>query len=121
MSAPDPPEPDQERAEVGFAAEDVERRRGVRGPVRDLWAELPDGGRAPVLEAGRKGVFIALDEPDAFALGTRWEIAIAGAGGRAVARVELVRKEIQPRRGVALLIVHMAPAAEATYRTLLGE
>lgn len=101
--------------------EDVERRKGVRGPVKDLIALLPGGVRAAVLEAGGKNVFVAVDDPDAFALGARWEIAITGAQGKAAARVELVRKEIQPRKGIALLIVHMAPADEATYRVLRGD
>ena len=109
--APPPPVEDDE----------VERRSDVRGPRRDLWAELPDGARLVVLEAGRKGVFLAHDDPDSFALGARMEIAIAGAQGKAIARCELVRKEIDPRRGIALLIVHMAPAAEEIYGALLGE
>jgi hypothetical protein len=104
-----------------MADEDVERRSDVRGPRRDLWAELPDGARLVVLEAGRKGVFLAHDDPDAFALGAKLEIAIDGAQGRAAARCEVVRKEIQPRKGFALLIVSMSPAAEATYVALLGE
>ena len=101
--------------------DEVERRSDVRGPRRDLYAELPGGERLAVLEAGRKGVFLAHDDPDSFALGARLEIAIAGAAGKATARCELVRKEIQPRKGIALLIVHMAPAAETIYGALLGE
>ncbi len=93
----------------------------MRGPRRDLYAELPGGARLVVLEAGRKGVFLAHDDPDSFALGARLEVAITGAHGKATLRCELVRKEIQPRKGIALLIVHMAPAAEATYAALLGE
>lgn len=101
--------------------EDVERRKVVRGPVKDLHAELPGGARVAVLEAGKKGVFLAVDDPDAFALGARWEIAIEGPQGKVAMKVELVRKEIEPRRGVALLIVHMTPAAEAAYRAMLGD
>ncbi|HTJ45852.1 MAG TPA: hypothetical protein VL463_27300 [Kofleriaceae bacterium] len=101
--------------------DDVERRAGVRGPVRDLHAELPGGVRGAVLEAGRKNVFVAHDDPDSVALGARIEITIVGAQARAIARCEVVRKEIQPRRGLALLIVHMAPAAETTYLAMLHE
>ena len=104
-----------------MADEDVERRSDVRGPRRDLWAELPGGARLAVLEAGRKGVFVAHDDPDAFALGAKLEVAIAGAQGKAAMRCEVVRKEIQPRQGIALLIVSMSPAAETVYVALLDE
>ena len=100
--------------------DDVERRAGVRGPVRDLWAELPGGVRGAVLEAGRKNVFVAHDDPDSVALGARIDVTIAGTQ-KVAARCEVVRKEIQPRRGLALLIVHMAPAAEAAYLAMLDE
>jgi hypothetical protein len=107
--------------DTSFVGEDVERRARVRGPVRDLIAELPGGGRAVVAEAGDTAIFIEQADPDALALGARLEIVIVGAGGRAPARVEVVRKEIQPRRGVVLLLVHLAPAAEASYRAMRGE
>ncbi|MCE9576858.1 MAG: hypothetical protein K8W52_27175 [Deltaproteobacteria bacterium] len=109
------------RRETTFVGEDVERRSRVRGPVRDLVAELPGGAHAVVTEAGDTAIFIEQADPDALALGARLEIVIVGAGGRAPARVEVVRKEIHPRRGVALLLVHLAPDALATYRGLRGE
>ena len=99
---------------------DVERRTDLRGPVRDLEVTLPGGERAVVLEAGRRGVFVALDDPDRFALGTRLEITITGRGGSAAARADVVRKEIDPRRGIALLIIHMSPAATAAYDAMLA-
>jgi hypothetical protein len=89
--------------------------------VSDLFADLPGGVRTPVLEAGTRGVFVGVDDPDAFALGARLEVTIRGAAGVAAAKVEVIRKEIDPRRGIALLIVHMAPAADATYRSWLGK
>jgi len=107
--------------EPSFVEEDVERRSHVRGPVRDLFAELPGGVRTPVLEAGTRGVFVAVDEPDTYALGAGLEVRIQGALGTVSAKVEVIRKEIHPRRGIALLIVHIAPAAEATYLSFLRE
>jgi hypothetical protein len=98
-----------------FVAENVERRTGVRGPVKGLRCALPAGRSALVLEAGRRGVFIEVDDPDSFALGARLDVVISGPDGNAAARVDVVRKEIDPRRGIALLIVHMSPAAEETY------
>jgi hypothetical protein len=99
---------------------EVERRTDVRGPVRDLEVVLPGDERVAVLEAGKRGVFVALDDPDRFALGARLEITIAWRGGAVTARAEVVRKEIDPRRGIALLIMHMSPAGAAAYDAMLA-
>jgi hypothetical protein len=99
---------------------EVERRTDLRGPVRDLEVTLPGDERVAVLEAGKRGVFVALDDPDRFPLGARLEVTIAGRGQTAAGRAEVVRKEIDPRRGVALLIVHMSPAAAAAYEAMLA-
>ena len=107
-------------AEPSIVEEDVERRGTPRGPRRDLAVVMPDGARVPVLEAGPRNIFVALDDPDGHPLGGRLAITIEGHGRRAAARAEVVRKEIQPRRGVALLLVHLAPAAEVDYRAMLG-
>jgi len=104
-----------------FTEEEIERRTEVRGPVKGMTCALPDGRRGDVLEAGRRGVFVAVDDPDSLALGARLEVTIHGPSSHAAGRVDVVRKEIQPRRGVALLIVHMSPAAEAAYDVMLGE
>jgi hypothetical protein len=106
--------------EPSVIVEEVERRTDARGPVRDLEVLLPGGEIAAVLEAGKRGVFIALEDPDRFGLGAKLEVTIRGRGKSAPGRVEVVRKEIDPRRGVALLIVHMSPGAAADYRSLLG-
>jgi len=106
--------------EPSIADEDVERRTDLRGPVRDLSCVLPGGASVPVLEAGRRGIFIELADPDSLALGARLEVEVTSpAGERAAARVEVVRKEIDPRRGCALLIVHMSPAAKTAYDAML--
>lgn len=97
----------------------VERRTDLRGPVRDLECVLPDGERLPVLEAGRRGVFVALRDPDRLALGARLDVEITSRGRRAALRVEVIRKEIDPRRGIALLVVHMSPDAAAVYDAIL--
>lgn len=99
---------------------EVERRTDLRGPVRDLEVTLPGDERVAVLEAGKRGVFVALDDPDRFALGARLDVTIAGRGHIAAGRAEVVRKEIDPRRGIALLIVHMSPAAATAYQAMLA-
>ncbi len=106
--------------EPSVIVEEVERRTDARGPVRDLEVVLPGGEVAAVLEAGKRGVFVALDDPDRFALGAKLEVTIRGRGKSAAGRIEVVRKEIDPRRGIVLLIVHMSPAAAADYAALLG-
>jgi len=100
--------------------DEVERRTDLRGPVRDLVCDLPRGERVAVLEAGLRGIFVALDDPDRLALGAKLEVEITSPRGqRATARVEVVRKEIDPRCGVALLIVHMSPDAKTAYEAML--
>lgn len=102
-----------------FIAQPLERRTGVRGPVKGLRCALPGGKSADVVEAGRRGVFVEVPDPDAYPLGARLDVVISAADGNAAARVEVIRKEIDPRRGVALLIVHMSPAAEEVYAAWL--
>ena len=99
---------------------EVERRTDLRGPVRDLEVTLPGDERVAVLEAGKRGEFVALDDPDRFALGAKLDVTISGRGQAAAGRAEVVRKEIDPRRGIALLIVHMSPAAAAAYEAMLA-
>jgi hypothetical protein len=111
--------PDFDR-EPSVATEEVERRTELRGPVRDLEVALPGGEAVAVLECGKRGVFVALDDPDRLALGARLEVTIRSRDRRATGRVEVVRKEIDPRRGVALLIVHMSPADAEQYQAMLG-
>jgi hypothetical protein len=106
--------------EASIVRETVERRTDRRGPVRELEAVLPGGEHVEVLEAGRRGVFLAIDNPDRYALGARLDVFITGRGHRAHARTEVVRKEISPRHGIALLIVHMSPAQAEAYEAMLG-
>lgn len=113
------PSSDYAAREPSVVVESVERRTDVRGPVRDLVVALPGGADAKVLEAGRRGVFIALDDPDQYALGARLDVTIKDGARKARGKVEVVRKEIDPRRGVALLIVHMSPTAAADYENML--
>ena len=80
---------------------------------------LPGDERVEVLEAGRRGVFVALDDPDRFPLGHRLDITVTSRGRAAAAAADVVRKEIDPRRGIALLIVHMSPDAEAEYQLMM--
>jgi len=99
---------------------EVERRTDLRGPVRDVEVVLPGDERVAVLEAGKRGVFVALDDPDRFPLGARLEVTVTSRGRSASGRAEVVRKEIDPRRGIALLIVHMSPSEATAYEAMLA-
>jgi len=114
-----PSSSDYATREPSVIIESVERRTDIRGPIRDLVVVLPGDEPVVVLEAGQRGVFIALEDPDRFALGTKLDITISVGKRRVKGKVEVVRKEIDPRRGVALLIVHMSPSAAADYQAML--
>jgi hypothetical protein len=101
--------------------EEVERRREPRGFVRGMRVAVA-GQDLEVLEASRKGFFVRLDDPEIFRLGDRQEIQVTAATGETfAARAEVVRKEIEPRRGAVLRIVHMSPVAEETLKKILDE
>lgn len=102
--------------------DDVERRNNLRGPVAGLGltAVIGDLPAAPIVEAGRKALFVELPDPDILPLGVPTEAVLIGPHRRALARVDVIRKEIAPRRGVALLIVHLAPDDEAAWADMIG-
>jgi hypothetical protein len=99
--------------------DDVERRGGPRGPVSAMMAVIGDLPAAPVVEAGTKALFVELPDPDILPLGVPTECVIIAPTRRAHARVDVIRKEIAPRRGVALLIVSMSPADEEAWQAML--
>jgi len=99
--------------------EEVERRSEPRGLLHDMTVSLPKGDSAEVLEASRKGLFVALDEPERFLLGEMVDLTVHSDGAEFDCRAEVVRKEIHPRCGVAFRVVHMAPIAEETLKKIL--
>lgn len=99
--------------------DDVERRGGVRGPVTGMMAVIANLPAAPILEAGTKALFVELPDPDILPLGVPTECVLIAPNRRAHARVDVIRKEIAPRRGVALLIVSMSPADEEAWSAML--
>lgn len=99
--------------------DDVERRGGVRGPVSGLLAAVGGLPAAPIIEAGTKALFVELPDPDILPLGVPTDAVLLGPTRRALARVDVIRKEIAPRRGIALLIVSMSPADEEAWAAML--
>jgi len=111
---------DYDDKEPSLKMEAVERRGEPRGVVRDVYVTIGSGPRLQALEASRKGFFVGLDDPDSFALGAAVELRVE-RGDRAIGcRADVVRKEIEPRRGIAVRISHIAPVAEEELRVMLG-
>lgn len=101
--------------------EEIERRSDVRGLMRGLEVILPGNFRVPALEASRKGLFVAVDDPDSLSLGHIFDIEVHRGERSFTCRTEIVRKEIHPRRGVALRIIQLTPVAEETLKAILDD
>lgn len=114
---------DFDDAEPSLKLEEIERRREPRGIMRDLTVTLASGDEHRVLEASRKGFFVAAEDPEVFRLGDMQEIGLRrdDDGTSFRCRVEVARKEIHPRQGVALRIIHMTPVAEETLKQIIGD
>jgi hypothetical protein len=97
----------------------VERRGEPRGLMHGLSITLPGDRRVDAVEASRKGLFAEVDDPDSFVLGDVFEISVSRESLTLTCRVEVVRKEIHPRCGVALRIAYYTPVAEETYKRIL--
>lgn len=104
------------------AGEEIERRREIRGTMRGLSIALLPPGRADfdAVEASRRAFFVHVDRPDAYGLGDILDARIERAGHQVVARLEVIRKEIDPRTGVALRIVSVPGDGERVLREILG-
>jgi hypothetical protein len=91
------------------AGEEIERRREIRGIMTGLSIALLGPSRAEfeAVEASRRAFFVHVDKPDVFRLGDVHDARIERAGHRVRARLEVIRKEIDPRTGVALRIVQV--------------
>jgi len=100
--------------------EDVERRSDLRGPIEALEITFPDNQTFSVVEASRKDLFAITNDPEAFRLGDVQEVTLRQNDKTFSCRVEVVRKSIHPRKGVALRLVHIAPVAEETLKQILA-
>lgn len=107
--------------EPSLKLESVERRGEPRGIMRDLCVVTEDGLELPVLEASRKGVFVAVDDPEDFRLRATHNVTVRRKSDQVSfsCRTEVARKEIHPRCGVALRIIRLTPVAEETLKQLL--
>jgi hypothetical protein len=99
--------------------EEIERRNEPRGLLHGIEVRFPDGTVNRADEASSKGVFVELADPDSHPLGAIFEVRIrgrrAGAPAEVGCRVEVIRKEIHPRRGLALRILRISAIDEKVY------
>ncbi len=110
---------DFDEQEPSIDMEAVERRGEPRGIMRDLYVTVGVAGRCEVLEASRKGFFVCVADPDAFRLRDSLDIEVERGDRMFGCRVEVIRKEVEPRVGVALRISHITPVAEETLKLML--
>ncbi len=111
---------DYEDKEPSLKMEAIERRGEPRGVVRTLKVSIGSEDPRQALEASRKGFFVSVDDPEAYRLGDSLEIRVHRDDIEIGCRCEVIRKEIDPRTGIALRIAHIAPVAEETLKKMLG-
>ena len=102
--------------------EEVERRREPRGVFEGLKIDIltPRPASFDAVEASRRGFFVREEDPERYTLGDIHEVRISLRGKSATCRLEVFRKEIEPRRGVALRIAFIDPLNEEALKALLG-
>jgi hypothetical protein len=105
-----------------MSREEVERRREPRGVFPGLRIDLTGVRKASfeAVEASRRGFFVRVEDPEAYHLGDVHEAEIGLAGKITRCRLEVIRKEIEPRRGVALRISFIDPRNEEMLKQILG-
>jgi hypothetical protein len=101
--------------------EPIERRGDLRGYVYGVEIELTEGVVKPVVEAGKLGMFVQLDEPESYKLRDAHSVVITCGEIRIRCKVRVVRKEVEPRTGIALHITQISPDAEFDWRKIITE
>lgn len=102
--------------------QEVERRREPRGIFTGLEIELTGTppARFQAVEASRRSFFVRADDPEAYTLGDVHEARISLGDKQVKCRLEVFRKEIEPRRGFALRIAFIDPPNEELLKKILG-
>jgi hypothetical protein len=102
--------------------EAVERRREPRGVFPALKIELtkPKPAIFEAVEASRRGFFVPVADPETYTLGDVHEAKISLRGKTAACRLEVFRKELEPRCGIALRISFIDPTNEEQLKAMLG-
>ncbi len=97
---------------------EVERRREARGLFPGL--TLIIGGKSHVvLEASRRGFFLQVHDPESMELGKSHPATLTYQSDRLELSIEVVRKEIDPRRGIAVRVVAASRDTDEALRKML--
>jgi hypothetical protein len=104
--------------------EEVERRGEPRGLFPGMTATVREGAYAgrsfDVAEASRRGLFLKMDAPDSVPLGTRFIVDVMYRGRVFACDIEIARKEIAPRRGIAGKILTLDDASAAVLTDIIA-
>ncbi len=111
---------DHDDKEPSLKMEAIERRGEPRGIVRNLKVSIGSEQPRQAVEASRKGFFVSVEDPEDYRLGDSVEIRVQRDDVGIGCRCEVTRKQLEPRKGIALRIAHIAPVAEETLKTMLG-
>jgi hypothetical protein len=102
---------------------DIERRGEPRGSYTGLRVRIDAPGVPPdlaVQEASGNAFFAQLPDPDAVALGSEHAADLSYRGKSARVRAVAVRKELEPRTGIAFRISATDPSDLRAFHDLLG-
>ncbi len=102
-----------------FELEPVERREDLRGYVYGVTSEIEGGERVPVREASQRGLFLELADPEAIALRESQELKVFFEELEVEMTVIVVRKEIEPRTGIAFRIVNMHEGGDKLWEQIV--
>ena len=97
----------------------IERRGTLRGYLHDVSVDLGGDELLNVIEASRKGLFVGVDDPDKLPLGDRRWAVIQFRDYEVRLKVEVVRKEIEPRRGIGVRIIKITEDQRFDFEKIL--
>src|SRR5262245_32131955 len=103
-------------------SQEVERRGELRATFPGLRIRLlaPRAATFEAVEASRRSFFVRAGDPEAFRLGEISDSAIEHGERAAACRLEVIRKELHPRCGVALRIASIDARNEQVLAAILN-
>ena len=102
--------------------EEIERRRDPRGVFPGLGIALlgPKPATFTAVEASERSFFVQVADPEAYILGDLHEARISHEGIQVACRLTVIRKAIEPRKGIALRVTYIDPTNEAALTQIIG-
>jgi hypothetical protein len=113
---------DDEDEDDAAQEEEVERRHALRGAYPGLHIALlaPREAAFENVEASRRGFFVRVADPEVYRLAEVFDADVVVRGQVVTCKLEVVRKELVPRVGIALRVAHIDPTADERLRAMLG-